>query len=223
LKREGAKHRTLRVALVDWDSGQAVSVDMVKLASQLRSDRSNFAAVQQCYVNVLLAASSETLAMPPVRIGEPGASDDTLYYDAGIRFGVFAGQGLAAAKAALKNHPGVRSSLYIIANNELRVDRTDALERAKWNALNLAGRGRKILVNQVYLMSIERIFAAAAVENATVRFAYVRPDNVATCRGKPEVIDEQARLGKDKHFYPAFMRCLMAVGFERGLNANWDH
>jgi hypothetical protein len=223
VQREGQKHRSLRVALVDWDSGRAMSVDMVKLANQVRPDGSNFAAVQQCYVGVLLAASSETLAMPPVRIGDP--SRDTLYYDAGIRFGVFASQGLNAAREALKAHPGVRSTLYVIANNELRVAPTTDAKRNKWNALDLAGRGRQILVNQVYLMSIERIFAAAAdpAANATVRLAYVRPDNVATCMARPDVIAERKATGEDQHFYPHFMQCLMDIGYDRGLQANWDH
>jgi predicted acylesterase/phospholipase RssA len=224
VKHEGENHRTLRVALVDWDSGQAVSVDMVKLAGQLRPDGSNFAAVQQCYLSVLMAASSETLAMPPVRVGDPdGGGPDTLYYDAGIRFGVFAGQGLAAARKALENHPGVRSSLYIIANNELRVDPISDAKRAKWNALDLAGRGRQILVNQVYLMSIERIFAGAEGQGASVRFAYVRQDNVQTCRGRPDVKAEKERIGEGQHFYPLFMQCLMEVGYQRGVDANWDH
>jgi hypothetical protein len=224
VQREGRNHRSLRVAVVDWDSGRAMAVDMVKLANQLNPDRSNFEAIQQCYVGVLLAASSETLAMPPVRMG-PDKDHDTLYYDAGIRFGVFASQGLNAAREALKTHPGVRSTLYVIANNELRVAPSTDKERQKWTALDLAGRGRQILVNQVYLMSIERIFAAAAQPsaNATVRFAYVRPDNVATCLARPEVQAERETSGKDQHFYPLFMHCLMDVGFERGLHANWDH
>jgi len=235
--REGRDNkRLLNVAIVDWDTGDALSVDMVKLAMQLRDDETNFQAVQQCYVNVLLAASSETLAMPPVRIqrtdAEAPLADGTLYYDAGIRFGVFAQQ-LDAARLAreyLSQESGedrsdVGSSLYIIANNELRVDPIEGAKRVKYNALDLAGRGREVLVNQVYLMSIERIFAAAKAARPvpdSVYFAYVTSDIVDKCRGLPEVVTERATLGEGRHFYPRFMRCLREEGEIRGLGGDWD-
>jgi hypothetical protein len=235
--REGnINKRLLNVAIVDWDTGDALSVDMVKLASQLREDESNFPAVQQCYVQVLLAASSETLAMPPVRIRRMDAAsplaDGTLYYDAGVRFGVFAQQ-LDAARLAreyLSQETGedrsdVGSSLYIIANNELRVDEIAPGKRVKYNALDLAGRGREVLVNQVYLMSIERIFSAArAAQPAdSVYFAYVTPDIVQSCKSLPEVVQERAALGEGRHFYPRFMRCLREAGERRGLAGDWDY
>jgi hypothetical protein len=235
--REGNDNkRLLNVAIVDWDTGDALSVDMVKLASQLREDKSNFQAVQQCYVNVLLAASSETLAMPPVRIQRTDAehplADGTLYYDAGIRFGVFSQQ-LDAARLAREylsqergeDQSDVGSSLYIIANNELRVDPIKQEKRGKYNALDLAGRGREVLVNQVYLMSIERIFAAAkAAQPAdTVYFAYVTSDIVKRCRALDEVVAERKALGEGRHFYPRFMLCLRQAGEKRGLEGDWDH
>jgi predicted acylesterase/phospholipase RssA len=227
--REGAKRRQLKVALVNWDTGQAVAVDMVKLAS--RFDGSNFAAVQTCYVQVLLAASSETLGMPPVRIGSetatPGQDNgdsEGLYFDAGIRFGVFADKARALGRAAAarleeEGGPDTIAATYIIANNDLHVSPIEDKKRPKYNALDLMGRARQILVNQIYLMSVERIFAASE-EEEKVRFAFVDSGVVKVCG--PIKVAQKAELG-DKPFYPKFMQCLMAEGKKRGAAGKWNN
>jgi Patatin-like phospholipase. len=232
VKREGADNRVLKVALVNWDTGQAVAVDMTALAAQLRDDSANLEAVQHCYIQVLLAASSETLGMPPVRIGELGLDPkrdnnkrEALYFDAGVRFGVFADDTRAAGRRAAQivetqTRQPTRAVTYIIANNDLAVLPSRSDERAKWNLLDLAGRGRHILVNQVYLFSVERIFAAKDSPTEQVRFAYVRASDIEPCE-KDRAEDEKT-WGK-KSFHPQFMKCLMRKGEERAGAWDWDH
>jgi len=203
--------RQLYVALLDWDSGRVVIVDMMKLAKR---HAGKFEMKRSCFTQVLLAASSEPLAVPPVNI------DGTLYMDAGLRFGVFAKAAIDAgdtgADAEVARLKSVRGPVPLIAvrtdvivNGRLDPAADAGPPPAKYNALDMLGRARKILVNQVYRFSVADAMRRHA--GHATRLVYI--DAISAPRvGMP----------KTRPFDPAYMKTLMAEGRERGASELWS-
>ena len=193
-----AQNRKLYVALLNYDSGGAEVVDMTALAA--RYDGSNFARIQYCYNQVLLASSSEPLGAPPVSI------DGNLYMDAAIRYAVFLKDVFASsaiASSAAEFHTD------IVVNDNLTVDPNDR-GKQKINILDIMGRARLILVNQIYLFSVSDIINTRPPGHK-VRFAAIRPSETAI-----------APPAKGATFDPVYMKRMIALGRKRGARGDWQ-
>ena len=209
---DNGQGRRLFVALLNYESGDTEIVDMTALADRL--DDSNFELIQHCYNQVLLAASSEPIGAPPVVI------DRKLYFDAGLRYGVFLKQFLGDATAIAKTAArigGTRSGdappliqTDIIVNGDLNVDPSGDKFTKKFSALDIAGRGRKILVNQIYRFSVSEVIKPRGTEHR-VRFACIRVSE--TNRTPPAA---------GATFDPTYMNNMIALGKKRGLTGDWQ-
>lgn len=205
--------RKLFVALLNYETGNTEIVDMTALAA--RFDGSNFDLIQHCYNQVLLAASSEPIGAPPVVI------DGKLYFDAGLRYGVFLRQVLRDAMMAASAAGGARPTVQtdIIVNGDLQVDPSGDAFTKKFSALDIAGRGRKILVNQVYRFSVSEVIKANS-NTHSVRFAAIRPSETDP---KAELSPTNAgRPAKDSVFDPAYMKRMINLGKMRGAKDDWQ-
>jgi predicted acylesterase/phospholipase RssA len=212
VKRANGEGRKLFVALLNYESGDTEIVDMTALAA--RFDGSNFDAIQHCYNQVLIAASSEPIGAPPVVI------DRKLYFDAGLRYGVFLKQFLGDATAIAKTAARIRGTQStgappliqtdIIVNGDLNVDPSGDKFTNKFSALDIAGRGRKILVNQIYRFSVSEVIKPRGTEHR-VRFASIRVSE--TNAGPP---------ASGATFDPAYMARMIALGKMRGLTGDWQ-
>ena len=204
--------RRLFVALLNYESGDTEIVDMTALADRL--DGSNFELIQHCYNQVLLAASSEPIGAPPIVI------DRKLYFDAGLRYGVFLKQFLGDATAIAKTAAGIRGTRSgdappliqtdIIVNGDLNVDPSGDKFTKKFSALDIAGRGRKILVNQIYRFSVSEVIKPRGTEHR-VRFASIRVSETNEAPPTPGAT-----------FDPAYMNKMIALGKRRGLTGDWQ-
>lgn len=204
--------RRLFVALLNYESGDTEIVDMTALADRL--DGSNFELIQQCYNQVLLAASSEPIGAPPVVI------DRKLYFDAGLRYGVFLKQFLGDATAIAKTAAGIRGTRSgdapplvqtdIIVNGDLNVDPSGDKFAKKFSGLDIAGRGRKILVNQIYRFSVSEVIKPRGTEHR-VRFASIRVSET-----------NETPPASGATFDPAYMNKMIALGKRRGLTGDWQ-
>jgi hypothetical protein len=199
--------KQLFMLILNWDTGNAEQVDMLDLARRFERGETR---ARGCFIDVMIAASSEPLGTPPVLI------DDHLYVDAGLRFGVFAraaidaGNAVAANRAALggdKRLQAFGAHTDIIRNGDMKV-RTEA--PAKYSALDVVNRARVILVNQVYLFSIDEVLERAAPDHQ-VRLAFITPEEMAD--GPP---------AKGAQFDPAYMKRMIAVGKARGQAGAWN-
>ena len=212
VKRAHGEGRRLFVGLLNYESGDTEIVDMTALAA--RFDGSNFALIQHCYTQVLIAASSEPIGAPPVVI------DRKLYFDAGLRYGVFLKQFLGDATAIAKTaarirgiQPGEASPLIqtdIIVNGDLNVDPSGDKFEKKFSALDIAGRGRKILVNQIYRFSVSEVIKPRGTEHK-VRFASIRVS---------ETNEQPPASGAT--FDPAYMNRMITLGKKRGSTGDWQ-
>lgn len=212
VKRANGEGRKLFVALLNYESGDTEIVDMTALAA--RFDGSNFDLIQHCYNQVLIAASSEPIGAPPVVI------DRKLYFDAGLRYGVFLKQFLGDASAIAKTAARIRGTQSasappliqtdIIVNGDLHVDPSGDKFEQKFSALDIAGRGRKILVNQIYRFSVSEVIKPRGTEHK-VRFASIRVSE--TNAGPP---------ASGATFDPAYMARMIALGKRRGSTGDWQ-
>jgi Patatin-like phospholipase len=212
VKRANGEGRKLFVALLNYESGDTEIVDMTALAA--RFDGSNFDAIQHCYNQVLIAASSEPIGAPPVVI------DRKLYFDAGLRYGVFLKQFLGDATAIAKTGAGIRGirsgdappliQTDIIVNGDLNVDPSGDKFSKKFSALDIAGRGRKILVNQIYRFSVSEVIKPRGTEHR-VRFACIRISETNNTPSAPGAT-----------FDPVYMSKMIALGKMRGLAGDWQ-
>ena len=205
--RELAKapaHRQLNMALLNWDTGEAVSVDMLDLA---RRHAGGDDTAHHCFIRVMVAASSEPIGTPPVLI------DGSLFVDAGLRFGVFVDDEIKQAKALADGIRGMNAVAAIegatvrtdvIRNGDLGV-RTHRPE--KYDILKIVGRARTILVDQVYRFSIQSVLHQADSEH-TVRFAVFDPKEVGVKRNESLVFD------------PQYMAAMIEAGKRRA--GKWD-
>jgi predicted acylesterase/phospholipase RssA len=212
VKRANAEGRKLFVALLNYESGDTEIVDMTALAA--RFDGSNFKQIQHCYNQVLIAASSEPIGAPPVVI------DRKLYFDAGLRYGVFLKQFLGDATAiagTVARIRGIRPAggppliqTDIIVNGDLNVDPSGDKFEKKFSALDIAGRGRKILVNQIYRFSVSEVIKPRGTEHK-VRFASIRVSE--TNEGPP---------APKATFDPVYMNRMITLGKKRGSTGDWQ-
>jgi Patatin-like phospholipase len=212
VKRANGEGRKLFVALLNYESGDTEIVDMTALAARL--DSSNFKLIQHCYNQVLIAASSEPIGAPPVVI------DRKLYFDAGLRYGVFLKQFLGDATAIAKTAARLRGTQSagappliqtdIIVNGDLNVDPSGDKFEKKFSALDIAGRGRKILVNQIYRFSVSEVIKPRGTEHK-VRFASIR---VSETNEKPPA--------SGATFDPVYMARMIALGKKRGSTGDWQ-
>lgn len=196
----GAANRKLYVAMLNYDTADEEVVDMTALAA--RFDGTNFAQIQYCYNQVLLASSSEPIGAPPVSI------DGKLYFDGGLRYGVFL-KDILDNSAALTARGNSAFETDIIINDDLTVD-PEPPTKTKLNILDIAGRARLIIVDQIYLFSISDI-VAARLPGHTIRFAAIRPT---------EKIEANPATGAT--FDPAYMKRLIAIGRARGARGDWQ-
>ena len=204
--------RKLFVALLNYESGDTEAVDMTALAARLNDN--NFPLIQHCYNQVLIAASSEPIGAPPVVI------DNKIYFDAGLRYGVFLKQFLGNAMMVAKSNnarrpqgiarslPSVRTD--IIVNGDLAIGNAGEKFKTKFSALDIAGRGRKILVNQIYRFSVSDIVKAQS-QSHVIRFASIRV--AETDAGPP---------ANGATFDPVYMRRMIALGKTRGAADDWQ-
>ena len=209
---DNGRGRRLFVALLNYESGNTEIVDMTALADRL--DGTNFAQIQHCYNQVLLAASSEPIGAPPVVI------DRKLYFDAGLRYGVFLKQflgdvgAIAKIAARLRGTPSASPApaiqTDIIVNGDLNVDPSGDKFAIKFSALDIAGRGRKILVNQVYRFSVSEVIKPRGTEH-NVRFASIRVSEINAGPPAPGAT-----------FDPAYMARMIALGKQRGSSGDWQ-
>jgi predicted acylesterase/phospholipase RssA len=214
VKRANGEGRKLFVALLNYESGDTEIVDMTALAARLLPDRSNFDQIQHCYNQVLIAASSEPIGAPPVVI------DRKLYFDAGLRYGVFLKQFLGDATAIAGTVARIRGTrpagaapliqTDIIVNGDLNVDPSGDKFEKKFSALDIAGRGRKILVNQIYRFSVSEVIKPRGTEHK-VRFASIRVSE--TNEGPP---------APGATFDPVYMNRMIMLGKKRGSIGDWQ-
>jgi predicted acylesterase/phospholipase RssA len=214
LAYDEGRGRRLFVALLNYESGDTEIVDMTALAARLLPDRSNLDLIQHCYNQVLIAASSEPIGAPPVVI------DRKLYFDAGLRYGVFLKQFLGDANGIAKTvarFRGDRSAnappliqTDIIVNGDLNVDPSGDKFAKKFSALDIAGRGRKILVNQIYRFSVSEVIKPRGTEHK-VRFASIRVSE--TNEGPP---------APGATFDPVYMNRMIMLGKKRGSTGDWQ-
>jgi predicted acylesterase/phospholipase RssA len=194
--------RRLFVALLNYESGDTEVVDMTALAARLLPDRSNFDLIKHCYNQVLIAASSEPIGAPPVVI------DGKLYFDAGLRYGVFLKRFLGDATAIADKVAPIETD--IIVNGDLNVDPPGDLFQKKFSALDIAGRGRKILVNQVYRFSVSEVIKPRGVRHK-VRFASIRVSESKRNPPAPKAT-----------FDPKYMQDMIKLGKDRGAAGDWQ-
>ena len=211
VKEANDKGRKLFVALLNYESGDTEIVDMTELAARL--DDRNFDRIRYCYNRVLLAASSEPLSTPPVAI------DHKLYFDAGLRYGVFLEQFLDDADAVVKIMVGDQERKLdnvpllihtdIIVNGDLGLERSGDRFAKKFSALDIAARGREILVNQVYRFSVSDV-AKPGKDGHKVCFASIVPsETIAAPPARGAIFD------------PVYMKRMIKNGYDRGYATDW--
>jgi hypothetical protein len=246
-----AAGRRYFVGVVDVDSGDSVVLDMTEMASRYfqTSDPGRRAGVRGCMVEAIAASSSAPLAAPPAFI------DNRMYIDGGARFGVFSAEiGEALRKEQMapvsRGAPPLPPRYYVVVNGDQLVSQIcGKKEKAlctnqsptgggegvhrKWNILDLALRSEKILANQVYRFSVERIDTMAGNAGSPLRFVKIGKD----ADDHQFELDDPV-LGSGTHscaqwstiddatmnpvqFHPRFMRCLINYGRVRAKIENW--
>lgn len=219
----GQSGRALFVGVVDMDDGLAYAIDMTALAQKAVADSANAERYRQCYIDVLLAASSEPMIAFPVFIGGRKQSFDTrMYMDAGLRNGVFLQEVLKADGSPAKAVPASFNTT-VIVNGALELadltQKPDAKWAREWSLLSLVLRTKDMLVNQIYEFSVRRVrdFGAA---RGDVRVRTARGYRAHVFQGKTcQALQDEA---DGKPFPPAFMQCLIDYGRNRGAALAWE-
>ena len=204
------QRKRLFILLLNWDTGDAEQVDMLDLARRYARGDTH---ARDCFIDVMIAASSEPLGAPPVLI------DNHLYVDAGLRFGVFAShasRGGAEAAERLRQlidrlavrHSGPLVRTDMIRNGDIVVRRHAP---PRYSALDVMGRGRSILVNQVYAFSMRDVLDRAG-NGHQVRFAYITKNEM-----------EAAPPASGVEFDANYMNRMIAVGRGRGSQGAWNN
>ncbi|HEX8443457.1 MAG TPA: patatin-like phospholipase family protein [Allosphingosinicella sp.] len=214
----GDEDRRFYVGLLNADTGFAEAVDMTALASRARTGDAE--AVRSCYIDTLLAASSEPVGALPVFI------DDQMYLDAGVRFGVFLEEVAAAVRppgaGAAVTPPAERPNVYMIVNGDMSIAAEES-PRPRWSALTVAKRSMTLVTDQIYLFSTDRV-ADWSRDRANFYFSYARGwgDHRwqgQSCRDWQKLDKAEA---KPLQFYPRMMKCLIDFGRERRRTRPWD-
>jgi hypothetical protein len=239
------KGRRLFVGLVDMDDGRSYAVDMTDLAlkwsraGDAGTGRFSRAQLKDCYLDVLMAASSEPLSAFPVFVrpvtaaanGSPLPApgiETRMFMDAGIRNGVFLQEVLKADGTPKPDDPPVRFNTSVIVNGTLSArDRTaeaGAPWATEWSLLSLVGRAKEMLVDQIYQFSVDRVKLFGA-PFGTVRLATAADYETHMYAPAGATCEAIRVLEKDLGFPPTFMKCLIDYGASRWLpgGAGWNH
>ena len=222
VKRGADTGRKLYVGAVDVDRGEAVAFDMTDMASRwFAASGSERARFKDCYVEAIIASSSAPIAAPPVII------DDRMYIDGGARFGMFSDELGKVLDERVRDsglaEPPPRT--YVIVNGDQLIDDKSPPpgEHPPYTFLNLALRSEKILANQVYRFSADKIAARARTQARDFFFAKIDPDagrfiaDLDGMGGAPgrtcqEWHDADQQQDQPLQFYPRYMRCLISYG-----------
>lgn len=214
--------RRLFVGVIDVDDGQAYAVDLIDLASKAVDGQHNFATVQKCYIDALIASSSEPLEVKPVFMAVAAGlpRSPRMYIDGGVRTGVFLQEVLDKRRVAGSAGPGPRIDTTIIVNGNLRVDDQTGATDANWNLLQLALRTKELLVDQVYEYSVDRVLRSGSARGA-VRLTTARGYEGDKFMGRTCAQWQQDE--KAVAFPPNFMRCLIGYGEHKAVStAPWE-
>lgn len=243
--------RKLFVGAVDVDTGQAMVFDLTRMADRFVAATADAERnlLRGCYVEAILASSSAPLAARPVFI------DNRMYVDGGVRFGMFSDEigasTAAGATGGVAAQAVPRANIHLIVNGNLMTSQecgkadpalcrppnpptggSDGAHRP-WNLVGLAGRSERLLVNQVYRFSADRVRTEAEQAGNSFFFARIEQDvndhsftmndpalgtGTRTC-AEWTAIDRQ--LDHPVQFYPRYMRCLIDYGRQRGRTGGW--
>jgi predicted acylesterase/phospholipase RssA len=233
LAQENAAHRKLYVGVVNLDDGQGYAIDMTELASRIDTPAWNGKtdALQDCYVQALVASSSVPPSAYPVSlaIADGAATRTNLYMDGGARFGVF----LQQLEQALGNNVAKDTQVTVIVNGVLYsgpwLDQGKPVD--KWSSLTISARAVSLLENQVYRFSVASAenygiqhggLSMAFISNEGLPPGSEDPDahvfNGKTCAAWTVIDDEQKPL----EFHPNYMSCLSDYGRTRGVAETWN-
>ncbi|MEO7688572.1 MAG: patatin-like phospholipase family protein [Sphingomonas sp.] len=233
LAQENAANRKLYVGVVNLDDGQGYAIDMTELASRIDTpswtDKTD--ALQDCYVQALVASSSVPPSAYPVSlaIAEGGATRTNMHMDGGARFGVF----LQQLEEALGNTVAKNTQVTVIVNGVLYsgpwLDQGQPV--VKWSSLTAGARAVSLLENQVYRFSVASAenygiahggLSMAFISNEGLPPGSEDPDahvfNGKTC-AEWTAIDN---LQKPLEFHPNYMSCLSDYGRTRGVAEAWN-
>ena len=244
----GRPQRKLLVGAVDLSSGKAVAFDLTQLAIDFdeAEDLELRKHLRECYADAILASSSVPMAARPVFL------NNRLYVDGGARFGVFQtnlAQVLQARAKQLKR--GMIDAvpppqIYLIVNGTQEVDadckkreaQCDEIRKPgipvsvahpKWSLLTVGGRSVSILINQVYLFSVQAIqqanlLAFPKADGENFHFARILPDAKDHPFGK-RTCDQWHRFDQETlnpiEFHPNYMDCLVDYGSKQGEKESW--
>jgi predicted acylesterase/phospholipase RssA len=233
LAQENAAHRKLYVGVVNLDDGQGYAIDMTELASRIDTPAwtGKTDALQDCYVQALVASSSVPPSAYPVSlaIAEGGATRTNMYMDGGARFGVF----LQQLEEALGNSVAKDTQVTVIVNGVLYsgpwLEKGKPVE--KWSSLTAGARAVSLLENQVYRFSVASAenygiqhggLSMAFISNEGLPPGSEDPDahvfNGKTCAEWTAIDD----LQKPLEFHPNYMSCLSDYGRTRGVAEAWN-
>lgn len=245
-----AAGRKLLIGVVDVDTGQAVVLDLTEMAKQYvdAPDEATRMVKRNCYAEGILASSSVPLSALPVFI------DNRMYVDGGARFGMFSDvideQVAGLPDANSLTDPATKPVIYLLINGDQEIgkrcgkadpancpggdDPTGNITgaHAKWSFPELALRSEKILTNQVYRFSAERIQHEADAKKIRFRrpikietagmldhpFPRVSEDSDTPAPGSKTCSEWRAldrAQGDPLQFYPNYMRCLIDYGGSR--------
>ena len=238
VKEANVGGRKLFVALLNYESGNVESIDMTKLASRYNGvpkdeSGSNFYEIQHCYNQVLIAASSEPIGAKPVVI------DKKLYFDAGLRYGVFLQFYKKEASRVQNEEPATKEKGFkafrtdIIVNGDLLTGSAGDKFDDKFSALDIALRGRKILVNQIYRFSVSEVLKTDPKKlkdaedsknpiDHVFNFAAIREREIRDIENRDAPTDQKGKKSKEMTFDPDFMKALIALGKVRGKALDWQ-
>ncbi|MBP8672281.1 MAG: patatin-like phospholipase family protein [Sphingobium sp.] len=221
LANEYRNGRHFYVALLNIDSGKAEAVDMTELAAPALRDVEKIPDIRACYIETLMAAGSEPVGAQPVFI------DNTLYVDAGVRFGVFLEEieksirDFNTRRSAAPATGGPRPAVYMIVNGQMSVS---AQGDEKWSPLTLAKRSMELVTDQIYRFSAKRVADYAKSTQTDFYFAYAGTwaEHEWQRQKCVQWRDTDARELKPLQFYPNMMKCLIDYGSWRARTKPWD-
>lgn len=250
IAKQRALGRRLYIGAVDIDSGKAVAFDMTEMAQRyVDAPQERRDLYRACYADAIIASSSVPMAAPPTFI------DNRMYIDGGARFGVFSDEIGAVVEERSEAAPPAGGDpkgppfVYILVNGDLtvplqcgKVDKTLCPKGTSggwqgrhpdWRIQDLARRSADILIDQVYLTSVERIRRRASDRKFGFQIDFIHPDSETF----PFKLDHPV-LGKGAHgcgrwheidkekdnpveFHPRYMHCLIAYGDQRAGILDW--
>jgi len=247
--KQRTRGRALYIGAVDIDSGKALAFDMTRMAQDyVDASLDRKEKYRDCYADAIIASSSVPMAALPTFI------DNRMYIDGGARFGVFSDELGAvveerANEALVDSVPPGPPFIYVLVNGDLtvraqcgKVDKGLCREgtsggwqgrHADWRIQELARRSADILIDQVYLTSVERIRRRASDRQFGFKIDYIHAD----AETFPFKLDHP-KLGKGDHgcgewreiddkvdrpveFHPRYMHCLIAYGASRADKLGW--